>query len=209
MPELIRFSESNFDSIIWNITESVSQLLDMVSLAELEFQSFNLFKSEQRQRQWLAYRCALMTLNGGVHRPIIYDSVGKPFIENADFYISVSHSGNFAMAIKSNRRCGVDVEHQFDKAHRVRAKFMSKPEMAFADSTYPELISQITWSAKEAMYKAMGIEGVIFAHDMNLFDFDFERGTAKGQFCFKNEVADFQIKFNQYLEFLAANCWEI
>jgi len=209
MPELIRFSDTHCDSIIWEITESVSQLLEMVPLSEPELRSFELFKSEQRQRQWLAYRCALMALNGGTHQPVIYDSVGKPFIENSDFHISVSHSGNFAMAIKSNRRCGVDIEHQSDKAHRVRAKFMSTLEMAFADSTHPELVSQFTWSAKEAMYKAMGKEGVIFAHDMSLSDFDFEKCTAKGRFCFENETADFQIQCYQHSEFVAARCWEI
>ena len=222
MPELIRFSDvvqsrylsglglctrerSSFaDSIIWKITESVSQLLEMVPLSEHELRCFELFKSEQRQRQWLAYRCALMALNGGTHLPVIYDSVGKPFIENSDFHISVSHSGNYAMAIKSNRRCGVDIEHQSDKAHRVRAKFMSKPEMAFADTVDSELISRFTWSAKEAMYKAMGVEGVIFAEEMGLSDFDFEKCTAKGRFCFENETADFQIHFYQHPEFVAA-----
>ncbi len=209
MPKLIRFSETHCESIVWKITESVSQLLEMVPLSEAELRCFELFKSEQRQRQWLAYRCALMELTDGIHYPVIYNSVGKPFIENSDFHISVSHSGNFAMAIKSNKRCGVDIEHKSDKAHRVRAKFMSPLEMAFADTVDSELISRFTWSAKEAMYKAMGVEGVIFAEEMDLSGFDFEKLTAKGRFCFENEIADFQIHFYLHPEFVAARCWEI
>ncbi len=209
MPELIRFSETHCDSIIWEITESVTRLMGMVPLTEEELHRFELFKSEQRQCQWLAYRCALMALNGGIHQPVLYDTVGKPFVENADFHISVSHSGSYAMAIKSLQRCGVDIEHQSEKAHRVRNKFMSEMEMAFADLNHPELISRVTWSAKEAMYKAMGREGVIFAHDMRLSDFDFEQCTVKGRFCFDGETADFQIRYCQHPEFMAARCWEI
>lgn len=208
MPNLILYSETHYESIVWEITESVLQLLNMVPLSSAEVLFFEALKSEQRQRQWLAYRCALIEINGGNHHPVFYDAVGKPYTQNANFYISVSHTGNYAMAIKSKKRCGVDIELQSEKAHRVRKKFMSSAEMLFADSFEPVLVSLYTWCAKEAMYKAMGTEGVIFAEEMSLSNFDFEKLTAKGHFYFQNHATIFEIQFYKHPEFVAAICWE-
>ena len=209
MPKLYQFTKVPYDSIIWKITESVSQLLELVSLSAEEITFFSTLKSNQRKLQWLSYRCALKEINEGIHLPISYNSIGKPIIENTNFHISVAHSGNYSIAIKSHKRCGVDIEKKSNKAHTVRNKFMSNSEINFADLHNPELISLFTWCAKEAMYKAMGLEGVIFATVMEVLDFDFDKLTAKGLFSFDSNNAEFEISFFQQPEFVSAICWEI
>lgn len=207
MAELFRFSDTNFSSLIWEISETVEQLLERIPLSAEESNYFAQLKSEQRKRQWLAYRAALMALNGDRHTPIHYQESGKPYRVDESLQISVSHSGNYAQAICSDvTPVGVDLEVRSSKAHKVRRKFMSPAEMAFADTVDFELVALLTWCAKEAMYKAMGAEGVIFAEDMQVADFDFEKLTAKGTFRFENLSADFQIRFFLHPEFASAMC---
>jgi phosphopantetheinyl transferase len=181
----------------------------LISLSAEEISFFSTLKSNQRQLQWLSYRCALKEINEGIHLPVSYNLIGKPIIENVDFYISVAHSGNYSIAIKSHKRCGVDIEKNSNKAHTVRNKFMSNSEINFADNHNPELISLFTWCAKEAMYKAMGLEGVIFANDMAVLDFDFDNLTAKGLFSFDSNNAEFELLFYQHPDFVSVICWEI
>jgi 4'-phosphopantetheinyl transferase len=209
MPELIRFVNPSFRSLIWHITESVDLLLERIPLSENEYDFFSKLKTEQRKKQWLSYRSALMSLNDDVHIPIGYTEIGKPILSDFSAQISVSHSGSYAQAIISDRiRVGVDIEVVSETAHRVRHKFMSHDEIEYADSVAAKRISLFTWCAKEAMYKAMGMEGVIFAHDMKLFDFNFEEMTAKGIFDFKEIKTPFDFIFFQQDDFISAMCCE-
>lgn len=210
MPELLRFFNPHFRSIIWHITESVDGLLERIPLSQKEFAYYAELKSEQRKKQWLAYRCALMLLNEEVHIPIDYTDIGKPMLSDLSSQISVSHSGSYAQAIISNvNRVGVDIEVISETAYRVRHKFMNHEELEYAESVDPKQISLYIWCAKEAMYKAMGEEGVIFAQDMKLFDFNIQDLSAKGFFFSEGTETLFDFRFFQHEEFVSAMCCEI
>lgn len=209
MPELIRFVNPHFRSIIWHITETVDCLLARIPLSQKEFAYYAKLKSEQRRKQWLAYRSALMLLNDEVHIPIDYTDIGKPMLSDLSSQISVSHSGCYAQAIISDiKRVGVDVEVISETAYRVRHKFMSHEELEYAETVDSKQISLFTWCAKEAMYKAMGLEGVIFAQNMKLFDFNIPDLSAKGVSQFDGTNTFFDIRFFQHEKFVSAMCCE-
>lgn len=209
MPELVHIQKTDFNSVIWEISESIEMLQAGIPLSDFELEYLGELKSELRKRQWLSYRNALMSIHDNTHIPIEYLSNGKPFLTNQSNHISVSHSGNYAQAISSaGKRVGVDIEVYSDKAFRVRHKFMSKLEIENAENRSPEKIAIYTWCAKEAMYKAMGLEGVIFAEDMTLFDFDFHSFSAKGKFQFKKATVNFDIFFMDHTDFISAMCCE-
>ena len=209
MPELIRFSQPQFKSLIWEINETSEQLFQEIQLSKSEIEMYQHLKTETRRRQWLAYRMALVALNNGVHYPISYDEFGKPYYENGRAQISVSHSGGFAQAIISeNISVGVDVEVLSETAYRVQKKFMSTDEIAFANSVDAKRISLYAWCAKEAIYKAMGQQGVIFANDILLSDFNLVEKRAKGLFCFNKIEACFELHFQEQSGFVSAMCWK-
>lgn len=209
MPEFINIQKSDFNSVIWQISESVEMLQAVIPLSGYELDYLGSLKSELRKKQWLSYRNALMSIHGNTHIPIEYLSNGKPFLTDQSNHISVSHSGNYSQAISSaEKRVGVDIEVFSDKAFRVRHKFMSKLEIENAENRLPEKTAIYTWCAKEAMYKSMGIEGVIFAEDMTLFDLNFHSFTAKGKFLIKQSTVNFDIFFIEHSDFVSAMCCE-
>lgn len=209
MPELIRICQSQFNSLIWEINETSEELFQEIQLSKSEIEMYQHLKTETRRRQWLAYRLALMVLNNGVHYPISYDEFGRPYYENGRAQISVSHSGGFAQAIISeNIPVGVDVEVFSETAYRVQKKFMSIDEIAFGNSVDAKRISLYAWCAKEAIYKAMGLQGVIFANDILLSEFNLVEKRAKGLFRFNEIVASFELLFHEQSNFVSAMCWK-
>ena len=96
----------------------------------------------------------------------------KPFLEDEAYHFSISHCGDYAAAIVSQkRRVGVDIEIVTDKVARIKHKFLSEEEMSVGNTrwtTGKELASifhpQLTllWSCKEAVFKWYGSGEVDF-----------------------------------------------
>ncbi len=66
---------------------------------------------------------------------------GKPYIEDIPFYISVSHSGDYAVCAISDSPIGVDVEKERDLPERIQKRFAK---------------DIIEWTKKEAKGKLTG-----------------------------------------------------
>lgn len=209
MPELLNIHHSNFKSIIWEISEPLDTLFNSIHLSNFEVEYYHHLKTDFRKKQWLAYRLALMYLHDKTHLPIDYQPNGKPFLIDHSFFISVSHSGNFAQAISSkDKKVGVDIEVNSDKAYRVRNKFMSLSEMQDTAGVIPEKWALYHWCAKEAMYKAMGLDGVLFASQMSVANFDVLKLTAKGTYNYKNNLVYFDLVFLNHQDFTSVMCFQ-
>ena len=95
----------------------------------------------------------------------------KPFLHNAQYQFSISHSGEYAAALVStNKRVGVDVELYSDKVMRVLHKFLSPPEMALMlkHETAAYVKETLLWSAKESIFKWHGNGGVDFREHIHI-----------------------------------------
>ncbi len=210
MPELIRFIKPQFQSIVWEINETIDELYLKIILSEKELSYYQILKTENRRKQWLAYRIALLGLNDFCHYSIDYNEIGKPFFIDRSTHMSVSHSGRYAQAIVSEKnRVGVDVEVVSETAFKVRHKFMSESELILIDKIDPNHYALFVWCGKEAIYKAMGKLGVIFAEDIQMFDFDFQLMNASALFFYNNKTVRFKVFFYQNHDFVSAMCYEI
>lgn len=95
--------------------------------------------------------------------------VGKPYLpEHPEIHFNLSHSGNVAMAVFSDREAGCDVEQIKKSVKRVADRFFCEPERQFlaeADSEEEESrrFFQI-WTLKESYLKVTG-EGTHFPLD--------------------------------------------
>ena len=149
---------SDFKLGVWKTEESINELLSSFpdySFYEKELQRFS---ADSRKREWLAVRVLLAALCGEEKR-VIYNSIGKPYLEDASFRISISHThGYVAVALHPSKEVGIDIEQYGDKVRKVRHKFLIPQEDANISKENEIAHLLLHWSAKETVYKMIGIE---------------------------------------------------
>jgi len=103
---------------------------------------------------------------------IVIADTRKPFLENEKYHFSISHCGDFAAAIVSNKnRVGADVEMITPAISRISHKFLSPAEHFFIDERWPLMkLQTILWSSKESIYKWHSLGEVDFKEHIQLHD---------------------------------------
>ena len=128
-----------------------------------------------KRLQHLAGRYLLPTLvDDFPMTEILVADTRKPYLEKEQYHFSISHCGNFAAAVVSNKnRVGVDIELVTPRIRTITHKFLTENEKAFLQEW--ELISKvhlelttIIWSAKEAIYKWYSVGPLDFKKHMRL-----------------------------------------
>ena len=144
---------------------------------ELDEYDNNLIKAKKNQlvrEQFLAVR-KILHLENPCYK-IRYDESGKPFI-NSDFNISISHSKFMAAIVFSeNNKAGIDIEHKENKIINIQNKFLNDSEKL--ENEYQSNVDYLTmiWTAKESIYKALGIKGVSFSDNIIIKDINKNKG---------------------------------
>ena len=134
---------------------------------ELDAHDSSLLKSKKSQlakEQFLAVRKILHLENPSYK--IRYDESGKPLI-NSDLNISISHSNLMAGIVFSGfNQTGIDIEEKETKIINIQNKFLNESEKL--KDEYQSDLDYLTkiWTAKESIYKALGIKGISFSDDI-------------------------------------------
>ena len=164
MPFLKDFLINNSTKIIlWKI---IPGELSETQLSEDDKCLLKTRKHKNSKEYFLAVRKLLE--NEDPELTIDYDLKGKPFL-NKQKGISISHSNEIvAIGISNEIDFGIDIQHKTDKIFKIKSKFLSKNESRFLGKTdNMEFLIKI-WSAKESIFKALGIEGVSFSNDLEI-----------------------------------------
>ena len=153
-----------------------------VNLGELDYQCLDkhdtdlvkLKKNDLAKEQFLAVRKILELENPNFK--IRYDKSGRPSI-NSDLNISISHSNFMAAVVFSGySRSGIDIEQKENKILNIKNKFLNKSEKL--NNEYETNIEYLTkiWTAKESIYKALGINGISFSDNIIIKKLSNNRG---------------------------------
>ena len=129
-------------------------------------QVYSHFVSEKRKKEWLAVRLLLRDYLGRVPQ-IKYDSHGRPFLKDFEGYLSISHSHDYAAVCLDRRPCAVDIDSLQRDYHKLSGRYLSPQEQVSFQGDSHKLA--LSWMAKEAMFKLMGRENVIFAEQLRVF----------------------------------------
>jgi len=154
-------------------------------LSEQERGHYHRFKLEKRKKEWLAGRiCAKIALEdyfrthcrgqkipAGLEVTIATSKSGRPCATWNDGErlhqgpdISISHSGNLALALAAQTCCGVDIQKTTDTLVRVKERFCTAPEerllLSTVQKTDPRMHLALLWAAKEAAQKALSISAM-------------------------------------------------
>ena len=188
-----KYTENNCQIAIWDLNESLTELLKIGA----RFDSSN-FKNEKRKKDFLVSRLLLNELEP--NQQISYNSNGAPEISNGK-HISISHSKNLVAIIISDKKVGLDIEYISEKPLRLSPKFIT-------DSSQQDLTKEkatLIWCCKEAVFKWHQKGGVDFIKDIIIPEFTVkEKEIITIQFKHKELNLNYQKINNHYLVYVCS-----
>jgi len=209
MPLLkIQDVESNCAWAVWRIQETVVELEALVDFT-LETDEYLQVSNEVKRKEWLAGKLLLKKLSshfGLDYKGIFKDANGKPFLNESKVHISVSHSNEYVACIAHKDHCvGIDVEPLKSKILKIKQKFLSEEELAWAGNSLE--ILTMAWCAKESLYKMIGLKGVIFGKDLKLKPFVKEANTISAEIVFGSIKASTSLRVEKLGDYTLVYCY--
>ncbi|MEM6522256.1 MAG: 4'-phosphopantetheinyl transferase superfamily protein [Bacteroidota bacterium] len=185
--------------VLWNMTESLDHLLDMISLNAAEKGTLKSIKNEIKQKEWLTGRLAIRELAvsmGLNYKGVSKNEFGKPYLEQNNGEISLSHSYPYVAAIYDRQtEVGVDLEQPTPKLKLIAKKFLSDSERNYVGGNITKLC--IYWCAKEALYKIYGKRGLIFKENLLIRPFELSSdGVISGSIIVNKVEKKYNLQYN-------------
>ena len=172
--------------------------LDYYELDEYDNNLLKVKKDKLFREQFLAVR-KILQLEDPSYK-IRYDESGKPYI-NSDLNISISHSNLMAAIVFSgHNKAGIDIELKENKIINIQNKFLNDSEKQ--ENEYQSNVDYLTmiWTAKESIYKALGIKGVSFYDNIIIKNINKNKGH--GYYINGKEKYKFDLKFFSIEEYI-------
>ena len=162
MPIVHKIETGKTTILVWEITETIEELLDLYG----NINNTN-YTSKKRKKEHLISRLMLNKVceNG----TIIYNEFGAPELDNGK-HLSISHSNELVTVIISETKSGIDIEQISEKTLRIASKFVSEKNLIKLNKEKATLI----WCLKEAIYKWHQKGGVDFIKDIIIPEFNLE-----------------------------------
>ena len=178
MPLFRQFQLSGVDILVWKITETVDELLQMVPADCASF-ALEKFASKKRCSEWLAVRALLAQKLDNVR--VVYDAVGKPSLDGCCGNISISHTDGYAVvALSRNYEIGVDVESLSRDIMSLSHRFMPAESFNEVLPGKRNFVALVHWCAKEALFKIVGNLGGNFKDNILVGAFEpQEKGSVQ------------------------------
>ena len=176
----------------WRIEESEFIMDPKNELSLNDYQLFLKKKVKQLKSQFLASRKLIALVNSDLR--VTYKEDVPLLSDNRN--ISISHSENIAtILISENKGIGIDVERINNKVHSIKSKFLNEKEIHYL-SGYKETRNLTkAWTAKESIYKAVRMPGIIFSENILIEEFNNESTTGIGKFISTNQEKKFKLYF--------------
>ena len=116
---------------------------------------------------------------------LCHEASGAPFVEKAGIRMpmgfSLSHCRGWVVAAWSEtERVGVDVEMVDLRAARVKDRVLDADELRFVGTSAWK--ATVAWTAKEALFKCAGRQGVDFQRDLHLDLHSLDDGAGKSRY---------------------------
>ena len=184
--------KQNFKLYFWNIIENEKDLCKGLKFNSMLKEKINEKKSLDHRKGILSIR-QLLKKTGISNENQYYDNIGRPFL-NDGRHISFSHSKKVSGIVISEKEIGIDIEKNQSKILNISQKFLNTKEKNFL---IKKDISQITiiWTAKEAVFKAFKVNGIIFSEQIIIDPFEKNSTEGLARVFFKNQIFKFHLFF--------------
>jgi 4'-phosphopantetheinyl transferase len=193
---------------LWKITETSAFFEEEYHASENYVQSF---QTENRRLASVAVRRLVRHLLHHWNLPyfgIIKDTNGKPFLQNHNFSVSLSHAGHYAAAIiHKQKKSGIDIEYIREKLIKVAPRVLSAKELQDAGNHLDKIT--LYWSAKEALYKNYSERQLIFSENISIAPFEMTTaGKTTGEVCLEGFYQKYCIFYQKIADFVLVYSYE-
>jgi 4'-phosphopantetheinyl transferase len=159
---------------IWKVEESINDLQSKLILNREELNFFNNLKKGKRNLHWLAGRVMLRNLlETNKFIDVKEDAFGKPYLQNFDFELSITHSYDYAAVIISKSKVGIDIEKMKKDLTFLAPKFLTFTELNDLNETHRIKQLYVYWCAKECIYKLYGKKELAFKNNIVVKPFQY------------------------------------
>ena len=169
--DLLGLPSSSLQWMIWEITEELSyfQTFPENWVANMHLKN----TASQKNIESTAARFCLWYLSQQISSgpwDLKKDDRNRPYFDQSDYYISLSHSFPFVAAVISYKKSvGIDLERFGRQVDKIGPRFLSNEEWTRWQNSQGDLTK--AWTCKEAIFKAMGVPGLAFQQDIQLPQF--------------------------------------
>ncbi|MFD3407551.1 4'-phosphopantetheinyl transferase superfamily protein [Aquirufa sp. HETE-83D] len=168
MPQIFsKISSEDFQILVWKIEEPLAFFETFPASW-----SIPAIENPTKKLESIAARYCLQQLSTEFDPLIlVQNDRNRPFFQDADWHISLTHSYPFVAAACSRRnRIGIDLEKPGRNIEKIAPRFLNPAELAkWKDASN---LLTLAWSAKESIYKAVGKSGLSFQKEIEIADFD-------------------------------------
>jgi Phosphopantetheinyl transferase len=184
---------------IWELSESLNDLLSKASSEELIDPQFVRYTNDKRKSEWLATRILLKEILGG-NFSISYHPSGKPVLNHSKFgKISISHSRDFvAVIVHESKEVGIDIENCKRDFERIEKRFLAEEEMQFINSD--KQLKCFYWCAKEAIFKLVKEDGIEFKEQIIVTPDTRNDNQYLAKFISPAQSVNYQINYDFFSE---------
>jgi 4'-phosphopantetheinyl transferase len=158
---------------VWQLSETLDELLPFFSDQELKDPVYLQYTHEKRKIEWLATR-SLIKLLIGPDFTISYAESGKPILKHTRYgNISISHSRYFAAVyIHEKLHVGLDIEDSARNYNSIEKRYLSDEELLQTGKN--PLLQCLYWCAKEAIFKLVPDQDIEFRNQIHISLFNPE-----------------------------------
>lgn len=181
---------------IWQLTDTLNNLLEVSNLSTSDLERYKSFTFEKRKKEFLAVRILLQKISNKKYK-IEYANSGKPFLKDSKKQISISHSADFVCVFLSDNNIGIDVEQSTRSIDRVAARFLHPDEQKHFTSEGKQQEAKILyWAAKEAIFKCSAATGIKFNQQILIEAFELKNeGSFNGYLQLPEETVHFKLQY--------------
>jgi len=193
----------------WELNESIAELTQQLKKLAPATLALPNFTNNSRQQQWLAARLLVYTLLQKFTPELFLlctDTWGKPYLENSNYNLSISHTNNHVAVILSKEfEVGIDIESIHPKVLRVKEKFMTADELTAAGDSLLKIM--IYWCTKETIYKLYGRKQLLFKEHLGVKTFALKNnGTLEAYINAPGLQKDYFIHYENKEDYLLTYC---
>ncbi len=177
---------------LWRIDDSEDIMDPNNELNSDDYQIFLNRKVNHMKSQFLASRKLIALVDPDLR--VAYENNIPLLSDNRN--ISISHCEDIVtILISENKGIGIDVERINNKVHSIKSKFLNQKEINYLSGYEESRNLTKAWTAKEAIYKALGMPGIIFSENILIEEFNNESKTGIGKFISTNQEKKFKLYF--------------
>jgi len=164
-------------------------------LSNEEINHYKKIKNPKRKKEWCGTRFLLKKILGN-YQEITYSPSGKPDIKG-NFFISITHTGNYiGIIVSKKRQIGIDAEIISERILKTAHKFIPENELSILKEKNDIKTIYFHWCAKETLFKIKGDGGYDFLKDFVLFPKNLkEKGKIKAMIS-KSKIKGYTLNYH-------------